>query len=247
MGIDVKRVQNKLLEIGMEVVRILEAHNIPYMLSYGTLLGAIRHKGFIPWDDDFDLILFEESYDEAIELLRNNLPESMLLEDEKSEPLYFHGWAHVKDKMTVASCKEYPQDSLYTCKGVSVDLYKAKRVPHNKLDDYMNSENRAYLARRKEKGLISEKDYQLRMDKLAYNEANKKYINDNNAEEVLCVITEHMHMDDIFPLRPYVFEDKEFLGPANAEKILTEFYGDYMKLPPEDERITHFDTVEFLD
>ena len=61
---------------------ILESHNIPYFITYGTLLGAVRHQGFIPWDDDFDFYLFDDSYDKAIHALRAEMPVNMFLEDE---------------------------------------------------------------------------------------------------------------------------------------------------------------------
>lgn len=247
MDIDVKRIQDKLLWMGVTVARILEEHNIPYMLSYGTLLGAVRHKGFIPWDDDFDFILFDDTYDKAIEILREKLPSSMFLEDEKSEPLYFHAWAHVKDRNSKVECKEFPQDSLYACKGVCLDLYKAKKLPYNELDSYINAENRAYISRRKEKGLISEDDYQMRMDKLMLNEKQKKYVDNEKNEEVFCVVTDIIHVEDVFPLKKYMYENANFYGPANADKILTDLYGDYMQLPPEEERIIHYDTVEFYN
>ena len=54
---DIKRVQKRLLEMGTVIARILEKHDIPYMITFGTLLGAVRHHGFIPWDDDFDIFL----------------------------------------------------------------------------------------------------------------------------------------------------------------------------------------------
>ena len=127
MGIiDIKRVQKRLLEIGKNIATILESNNIPYIITFGTLLGAVRHGGFIPWDDDFDFFLFDDIYDKAIELLRKNLPNDMFLEDEKSELKYFHGWAHVKDMNSEVYCEQFPQDNLYNHHGLSVDLYKCK-------------------------------------------------------------------------------------------------------------------------
>ena len=96
-NMEIALVQNRLLQMGKTVCNLLEENGVPYMIAFGTLLGAVRHEGFIPWDDDFDLFLFDDSYGKAIEVLRDNLPDDMFLEDENSEPLYFHAWAHVKD------------------------------------------------------------------------------------------------------------------------------------------------------
>jgi lipopolysaccharide cholinephosphotransferase len=57
-----------------------------------------------------------------------------------------------------------------------------------------------------------------------------------------------MELDDLFPLKKYKFEDSEFYGPKNGDKILRHWYGDkYMELPPEDKRVAHFDSVKFID
>ena len=113
MQVDIKRVQNRLFQMGQVIANILSTHNIPHMITFGTLLGAVRHGGFIPWDDDFDFFLFDDTYDEAIKILRNELPVDMFLEDDKSEPKYFHGWAHVKDLNSEVYCEQFPQDNLY--------------------------------------------------------------------------------------------------------------------------------------
>ena len=94
--IELSKVQKRLLEMGKVIAGILEHNDIPYMITFGTLLGAVRHKGFIPWDDDFDLFLFDDTYEKAMVVLEKELPSDMFLENSKSEPLYFHSYAHVK-------------------------------------------------------------------------------------------------------------------------------------------------------
>ena len=72
ISFDIKRVQERLLKMAKEIASILEDHDIPYQIAFGTLLGAVRHKGFIPWDDDFDFFLFDDSYEKAMEVLQKN-------------------------------------------------------------------------------------------------------------------------------------------------------------------------------
>lgn len=247
--VDIKRVQNKLLDMAKRIAFILEKHDIPYMIAYGTLLGAIRHNGFIPWDDDFDFYLFDESYDTAMEYLRTELPNNMFLEDEKSEPLYFHSWAHVKDVNSIANCKEFPQDSLYAHKGISVDLYRTKKMKLSELESFLNDENEAYINRRLKNKLITTNEYNERIKKLnerrTFIKENPE-TRDNIVYNLVPVYKCHsINEGDIFPLKKYSFENNVFLGPNNAEKILTMIYGDYMKLPPLEKRVCHYSIVEF--
>ena len=151
IGSNVRKVQARLLEMAVKIAGILERNDVPYQIACGTLLGAVRHGGFIPWDDDFDLALFDDTYDRAIEILRSELPQDMFVEDEKSEPRYFHGWAHVKDLNSAAHCDLFPQDNLYSHHGLSVDLYRWKRMHSSCLLDWRMDELRKYLNRKLEK------------------------------------------------------------------------------------------------
>lgn len=244
-GYDLEKVQKRLSKMGKTITDILEKHNIPYMITFGSLLGAVRHKGFIPWDDDFDLFLFADSYKNAIEFLRSNLPEDLFLEDEKSEPLYFHGWAHVKDLKSEAVCTEYPQDSLYSHHGLSVDLYVAKLLKECDLEKYVYEESLAYLERKRKHGFFSKTDFERKTNellrkfkKLPKNDSEKKIF-------ALNVPEKRMNYEDVFPLKKYEFDEYLFYGPNNADNILKQFYGDYMKLPPVEKRISHYSEVIF--
>lgn len=241
---DVKRVQDRLLEMAREIAAILEANDIPYQIAFGTLLGAVRHKGFIPWDDDFDFMLFDGTYDKAIELLRDNLPNDMFLEDAVSEPNYFHAWAHVKDLGTKCNCEHYPQDSLYEHQGLSVDLYRASEMEESEFADYRLDEALRYIERRRQLGFISEDDYLIR--RRSYYE---RYRTDKSDSTRLIVAYPFYggkyYYEEAFPLRKYSFEGCDFFGPNCADSVLETTYGDYMTLPDEKERVPHYSDVHF--
>ena len=247
--VDILQVQKVLFAMATSIKDILERNRIPYIIAYGTLLGAVRGEDFIPWDDDFDFYLFDDTYDTAIRCLRRELPEEFFVEDQKSEPLYFHAWAHVKDMKSVAVCDAFPQDSLYAHKGISVDLYRTRKMPLHELEGYLNSEAVAYIQRRKNKGLISDSEYTERMNKLRKKVEIPQDTEMSDEAIYNLLPTDHSHFMracDVFPLKQYMFHGELFYGPKNADLILSEIYGDYMQFPPEEERRGHYSSVKFL-
>lgn len=250
MSVDVERVQAYLLEMAKTVVEILDKNRIPYVLMCGTLLGAIRHNGFIPWDDDFDICLFDDTYDQALKVLRESLPNNLFVEDNYTEPKYFHAWAHVKDLKTRAYCQEFPQDNSYSHNGLYIDLYKLVRIDNTLVDKYLIDENLAYIQRRKQMGLINEDDYENRLNAILNKTTYKHIKNDFESKQVFTWISPYkcktIEIKDVFPLKMHKFEDVEFSIPNHAEKILTNIYGNYMELPPKDKRILHYSKVEFF-
>ena len=247
---DVKKVQQRLLEMAVAIRDILENHNVPYFITYGTLLGAVRHQGFIPWDDDFDFYILAEDYNDAMKYLKEELPASYFLENEESEDLYFHGWAHVKDLNSVVECSQYPQDSLYRHKGISVDLYKATQIKANEEEIFRIEEHLAYLKRKLKNGIMSDADYNVKVDELNYKLALA--LSNKSEDERLIyafpsIYNDRLFVGELFPLRRYKFEDVSFYGPNNADIYLTRCYGDYMKLPPIEKRVPHYSSVLFLN
>ena len=249
--VDIKKVQSCLLGMAKDIHCILERNNIPYVITYGTLLGAVRHGGFIPWDDDFDIYLFDEGYSQAIDALRNELPSHLFLEDENSEPLYFHGWAHVKDLYSSVECDLYPQDNLYKHHGLSIDLYKATKIPRDELLLFQKREILKYYERKLSKGLIQESDFLSKVDPLKV-EIQSIESSLSLAKRDLSPIYGFMSLDgdmfeidEVFPLRKYKFADTEFWGPNRYDSFLKRCYGDYMQLPPIEHRKPHYSNVVF--
>jgi lipopolysaccharide cholinephosphotransferase len=251
---DIKRVQNRLLYMASSIRNVLTAHNIPYFLAYGSLLGAVRHKGFIPWDDDFDFFLFDDSYDEAISYLRAEMPIDLFLEDKESEPLFYHGWARVKDLKTRIEKRISLNTNIYQHQGLGIDLFRLKKMKSDEEKLYRASEHLAYLKRMKSKGIISEDTYnekakQVESEVSIEKEKLSSSLNRSTQDiYTFCVIyDDRIFPNDLFPLKEYLFENTTFLGPNNPDPYLKCCYGNYMELPPPEKRRCHYNDVVFLD
>jgi len=248
---EIRKVQLRLLEMAIAIRDVLEKHEVAHMISYGTLLGAVRHQGFIPWDDDFDYIIMSDQYDNVVDCLRKELPSGIFIEDGKSEPLYFHGWAHAKDMGTEAECVSFPQDNLYAHHGVCVDLYRAFKIKKKHYKAKKLKEHIEYLQRKFTKGFLSETEYGEQIKPLTIElmdeESRLAFINPNMENDMIGFgsVFEFMSEDDVLPLRKYGFEGTYLWGPKNADVVLRNSYGDYMQLPPEEKRKPHYSKVLF--
>ena len=251
--LDFNRIHDQLLKMAVETTQILEKNNIKYMITFGTLLGSIRHHGFIPWDCDFDLILFSDQYDLAKDILRNNLPDDMVLQDERNEPKYFHAWAHVKDKNSKAYSRNFARDNIYINNGLSVDLYIATRIKKRDINLFALNEDLKYRERLRKKGLLNEQEFSTIQKKILDQISIEKEMLEKKEENGYLyalplppkyrIILE----EETFPLKQYQFQSAMFWGPNNADGILTRVYGDYMNLPPEEERIPNYIKVDFFN
>ena len=127
---EIKLYQKELLKILKDIVSFFEKHEIDYSLSGGSILGAIRHKGFIPWDDDIDINIPRRSYNKLLEIFETELGESYYFQTPKSNPELGLLVTQIRKKGTVAR-RKYDWNSPEEQCGISIDLYIVEKTFDN--------------------------------------------------------------------------------------------------------------------
>jgi len=241
--------QLKQLSILEEIDRICSLHAIPYWLDGGTLLGAVRHGGFIPWDDDIDVAMREEDAEKFKRVAKEELRDGLILQtpdsEDTKEPI-------LKIRDTRSFFVE-PQDDFSTgyCKGLYVDIFPFIDYPNVStkfVKRYGKGISKSYsiLHKKHYYSLRSAAEWVFFGMKyclcraawaLAFTTKKKDtYISNiliNNGYGI-------MHRQDtIFPLGQIEFEGKIFSAPKHPDHYLTDLYGNYNQLPPKEKRKAH--------
>ena len=123
-----RRQQMRMLEILLEVDRICKKHKIPYWLGSGTLLGAMRHRGFIPWDDDLDIEMLRPDFERLMEILPRELPENLALQWHTTDKNYFFQFAKVRDRNS-RLFERNGYDKVWKEHGIWIDIFPLERIP----------------------------------------------------------------------------------------------------------------------
>lgn len=129
---DLRRLQLTLLEMLVEVDRICRKNGIAYTLFMGTLLGAVRHHGFIPWDDDLDVAMDRRNYDAFVEACQRDLDQSrFFLQDHRTDPHYRWGYARIRRENT--GFVRLGQEHMKMRTGLFLDVFPIDSVPDGRL------------------------------------------------------------------------------------------------------------------
>lgn len=128
-NLDLRRIQNVQLKILKECIRIFEKHNIRYYLVCGSALGAVRHAGFIPWDDDIDIGVPRSDYDKLLDIVQTELPAELFLQTHETDPCYPLFYAKIRNSNTtfIESCFSH----LNINHGVYIDIFPLDGISTN--------------------------------------------------------------------------------------------------------------------
>lgn len=250
-GEELKQIQMQILDV---VHAFCEKHHIVYWLDCGTLLGAIRHKGYIPWDDDIDIGMLRPDYDRFMQLF-NNENARYQFKSIENDITFCYAYGKVLDTNTVL----YEPDKSGTKLSVNIDVFVYDNVPNDdrKLKrmfqkrnlynfmDYMHRINRPHGSFIKKIGIFMIHAMLLPFPENYFcvhkNKNAKKYVNQQTMRVGNLSASSYAYWDKSILKRFTVaeFENKYYYIPVEFDAYLKVFFSDYMQLPPEKKRVSH--------
>lgn len=243
-------VQLKQLDILREIHRICQLHKIDYWLDGGTILGAVRHGGFIPWDDDIDIAMRLEDIPRFAAACQQELPSHLYLQTMDADPSCRLPISKVRDRGSFLV--EYADDFTRPYgKGLYVDIFPM--IPYPSVSKkFIKQVAGGYC---KANAILQSQHYYSwrAVAELLWFSAKRAWLRflwtvacafRNKGEYTSNVLYNNgygiMHRTDaIFPISEIEFEGEKFSAPANPDAYLRDLYRDYMQLPPEDKRHGH--------
>ena len=242
----VRKIQLANLKMMTIFKDLCDKNNLQYWLDFGNLLGAVRHKGFIPWDDDVDLGMMREDYEKFISLYKNGIPEY--------EDLYLEFDNNGKNKCFLKILhKKLPN--------IAIDIF-----PYDSYYKKINFEEKLKITKKIQK-LIAKPYYKIlypfyinqpqKMRQRLIKIRNEKILENNIAkietQPAIFYGIDYPHnynnyffdFDKIFPLKQIDFEGIKFSCPNDYDFVLTQTFGNYMELPKKDCYPRHTNTEGF--
>ncbi len=252
-----KHLQQVEMKLFKYFIEICEEHDLTYFMYAGSLLGTIRHHGFIPWDDDIDVIMFREDFEKLNNLLEKDIDIKYRFFNVLNEETYHYTWGRITLKNTLF--KEWWGDQVDYTPNIFLDIFILDNIPTNNIKKFIHKwrcftlnmltsysiikfENESTL-----KKIIQQTIYYIiKILPISPFSIKKRCVKCftkyqyDDCEEVCDFPSEFLmpisFKSDWLPLKKAKFEDIEVNIPNNYDKILKMDYGNYMELPPEESR-----------
>lgn len=260
---ELRKLQLIEVETLKEILRICNKYNLKCYLWYGTLLGAVRHGGFIPWDDDLDLTMPEEDYNRFLEIAKSELNDEFFLHYIGTDKNYFPAFARIRRNDTVYIPDVYKW-AKFSHNGVWVDIYPLRYAKSN---HSLTEKVKFYILRKVFRpatainvmGVKSDNAAKKLLGKLIqkfdletlqrWNDRVASSCKKKDAKYLVCEGSKNNMRNYYHPIERfgngiiYDFEGVPCLIPADWDGVLRQIYGDYMQLPPEEQRVGHLPTI----
>lgn len=267
-----ERIKERQLEIMDEIHRLCETNKISYYIIGGTLLGAVRHKGFIPWDVDIDIAMTREEYIRFKEICARELGRDYFYTDYHDEKNYIAPHARVCDRNSRLEIKFDRLNSFNMVSGIYIDVFPLDNAPDDvSLREWQAQKLKAvrilkerripysYSAKRWKRIAHHIRSFLLSwisVPKLnAYQQNLMMKFSSEDTQCVCSMASQYAYSKQCMPREIYgtpvllEFEGRKYYAPEKYTDYLTRIYGDYMQLPPEEKRRANMEiyrTVEFF-
>jgi lipopolysaccharide cholinephosphotransferase len=232
---------------------ICEEEGLSYWLDAGTLLGAVRHGGFIPWDDDIDVLMPAEDYEKFCRLAQERLSFDMFFQTPDTDPGFVCPWVKIRDRYSYLeeATGPYPysqaifidifpaqleterQHRWRNFYSLLAPLHKSPELPSFSLPLKSNAKRALFGSLQLAFKALMKLPF-IRKPFLAYLETGDKAW----AYEPPIRWLNRFPDEAVFPLKKIFFEDFEFWGPADTDRYLRDYFGDYMTPPPPERRVS---------
>lgn len=247
-----------MLDILLEVDRICKKNDIPYWLSSGTLIGAMRHDGFIPWDDDLDIEMMRKDYLRLMKILPAELPDWLALQNDETDPNYFYFYAKVRDRRSKL-LEQNAYDRMWKEQGIYIDIFPMEQHPiwlHKLTEKTVGHMYKVWRTSTDDKKAI-------RKVRRIF-DFNNRFLFPlfRGLLSILSPLTSSLlpltsamgipfhnprFAKEIFPLTTHVFEGHQLPVPHDADAHLRHIFGNYMQLPDLTKLKPHVGQIEIYE